>query len=79
MNYEGFHPIGYCIEFNNLGMPLKIGEYRSGVRFGEWLNSDGSYTSYLANFDIVSGFPGCGTGMSKNVQRFNELYEQLTR
>jgi hypothetical protein len=77
MNYEGFHPIGYCIEFDILCMPLTIGEYRSGVRYGEWLNSDGSYTSYLVNFDIVSGFPGCGTGMSKNVQRFNELYQEL--
>jgi hypothetical protein len=79
MNYDGFEPVGFCIEFDCFGNPISIGEYRSWKRIGIWWNSDGSMTNYHDNFEIVRGFPGCGTGKLHNVQRFKELYEQLTR
>jgi hypothetical protein len=77
MNYEKYKPVGYCIEFDSLGKAKTIGEYRSGIRFGKWLNADGSFTNYFVNFDIVQGFPGCGTGMYHNRIRFKELYQEL--
>ena len=77
MNFEGFKPFGYCIEFDSLGNPISIGEYRSWKRIGIWWNSDGSMTNYHDDFEIVRGFPGCGTGILQNVQRFRELYQEL--
>ena len=79
LNFENYEPVGYCIEFDNMGKPLTIGEYKSWDRFGEWLNADGTTTHYTEKFEKFVTIPGCGTGMYQNVQRFRELYEQLTQ
>lgn len=79
MNIDGFEPVGFCIDFDSFGKPISIGVYRSWKRVGLWLHSDGSQTSYLNDFEIVRGFPGCGTGKLHNIKQFNELYEALTR
>ncbi len=79
MNFENYEPVGFCIEFDNMGNPVTIGEYKSWDRFGEWLNADGTTSHYTDNVHYSRLVPGCGTGMYQNRKRFNELHEQLTR
>ncbi len=77
MNFENYEPVGYCIEFDNMGNPLTIGEYKSWNRYGDWLNADGTTTHYSIEFTKTAFFPGCGFGTWQNVKRFNELYQEL--
>ena len=79
MYFTDLESDGFCVEFDSLGNPISIGEYRSWKRIGIWWNSDGSMTNYHDYFEFVRGFPGCGTGKLQNIEQFNELYEQLTR
>jgi hypothetical protein len=79
MNFKDFEPVGYCIEFDNMGNPVTIGQYKSWNRFGNWLNADGTTSHYTDNVHYTRLVPGCGTGMYHNRKRFNELYEELIK
>lgn len=53
MNYRDFEPFGYCIEFDEFGAPILIGEYSNWRKSGVWLKSDGTIVNYTAKEVIV--------------------------
>ncbi len=69
---------GYAIEFDSTGAPDFIGEYKRGKRKGSWMYADARFKSYKKKYrNILSFYPGCGTGVQLAKSRFKKMYRQL--
>jgi hypothetical protein len=81
----------YTVEFNEVGMPVAIGNYQKGIKVGNWCYSDGSFDEYdekfsnlytpqsFQNYQIKSTgslYPGCGTGVTQAIKLFKQRYEE---
>lgn len=53
MNFKDFEPVGYCIEFDEFGAPLWIGQYKNWRKADVWLKSDGTIVNYTEKEIIV--------------------------
>ncbi len=68
---------GYAIEFDSLGLPVAIGKYVKGEKDGGWLLRNGWMDFYEnGNYDGFA-IPGCGTGLRRAKEEFEDLYRRL--
>lgn len=68
---------GTMIEFDSLGEPAAIGQYKARKKVGAWICPDGSTHYYKEGKDVVTTYPGCGTGMFLAYEEFWRLYASL--
>ena len=68
---------GYAINFDSLGNPTLIGEYKNGLPYGIWLSSVGEFIDFNNSKYGKRFLPGCGTGIHSNVIAFKKLYALL--
>jgi hypothetical protein len=82
----------FTVEFNEVGMPVAMGNYQKGKRIGTWIFSNGSSSEYPEmKQDLNPGMvfilpenhktgnlrPGCGTGTMQAIQHFRTKYQGL--
>ena len=67
---------GYAIYFEKSANPKCIGKFHKGKPAGIWLKNNGGIIDYTSK-QPVEMFPGCGTGVGQNIDRFRIIYEGL--
>ena len=68
---------GTMIEFDSLGKPAAIGQYKARKKVGAWIYPDGTSRIFKNGKDFGEIRPGCGTGMNLAREEFRKLYASL--
>jgi hypothetical protein len=68
---------GYAVDFNEKGEPILIGQYKIGVRIGEWLMPDGHTICYDKQTPVIV-VPAEARNYTKGKKEFDSLYSMFT-
>jgi hypothetical protein len=68
---------GYAVDFNEKGEPILIGQYKAGIRTGEWLMPNGHTLLYDKPKPGI-GVPAEGRDYTYGEKQFKSLYAMFT-